>query len=103
MYCEFLFQPAPFCTGTFSFQFVKLLSNAAEPGGLLPLTDCAVAERGVFVKDAAKLSVEISDGCDGLGKILFKGVSVNFTDRAELWECQADIERQYGQIRGQGG
>ena len=36
-----------------------------------------MAERGVFVKDAAKLSVEISDGCercDGLGKILFKGV-----------------------------
>ena len=51
-------------------------------GGRLPLTDCAMAERGVFVKDAAKLSVEISDGCDGLGKILFKGVSVNFTDRA---------------------
>ena len=52
-------------------------------GGRLPLTDCAMAERGVFVKDAAKLSVEISDGCewcDGLGKILFKGVSVNFTD-----------------------
>ena len=65
-----------------------------------------MAERGVFVKDAAKLSVEISDGCewcDGLGKILFKGVSVNFTDRAELWECQADIEQQYGQICGQGG
>ena len=65
-----------------------------------------MAERGVFVKDAAKLCVEISDGCewcDGLGKILFKGVFVHFTDRAELWECQADIERQYGQIRGQGG
>ena len=36
-----------------------------------------MAEKSVFVKDAAKLSVEISDGCewcDGLGKILFKGV-----------------------------
>ena len=46
-----------------------------------------MAERGVFVKDAAKLSVEISDRCewgDGLGKILFKGVFVSFTDRAEL-------------------
>ena len=70
-----------------------------------------MAEKGVFVKDEAKLSVEISDGCewcDGLGKILFKGVFVHFTDRAELrsyrldgrqvWECQADIVRQCGQI-----
>ena len=73
---------------TFPFQFAKLLSNAAEPRAQLPLTDCAAAERGVFVKDEAKLSVEISDGCewgDGLGKILFKGVFVNFTDRAELY------------------
>ena len=69
-----------------------------------------MAERGVFVKDAAKLSVEIGDEyewCDGLGKILFKGVFVNLTDRAELcsyrldgrfWQCQADIERQCGQM-----
>lgn len=45
----------------FSFQFAKLLCNAAEPEGRLPLTDCVVAERGVFVKDGAKLSVEIGD------------------------------------------
>ena len=52
-----------------------------------------MAERGVFVKDGAKLSVEISDGCewcDGQGKILFKGVSVNFTDRAELRSYRLD-------------
>ena len=52
-----------------------------------------MAEWGVFVKDAAKLSVEISEGCewcDGLGKILFKGVSVNFTDRAELRSYRLD-------------
>ena len=50
-----------------------------------------MAERCVFVKDAAKLSVEISDGCewcDGLGKILFKGVFVNF--RAELCSYRLD-------------
>ena len=76
MHCEFSFKPAHLCPATFPFQFAKLLGNAAEPGGRLPLTDCAVAERGVFVKDG-ELSVEISDGCewcDGLGKLLFKGV-----------------------------
>ena len=40
---------------TFPFHFAKLLSNAAEPGGQLPLTDCALAERGLFVNDGAKL------------------------------------------------
>ena len=52
-----------------------------------------MAERGVFVKDGGNLSVEISDGCewcDGLGKILFKGVSVNFTNRAELYRYRLD-------------
>ena len=47
----------------------------------------------MFVKDAAKLSVEISDGCewcDGLGKILFKGFFVNFTDRAEVRSYRLD-------------
>ena len=32
-----------------------MLSNAAERGGRLSLTDSAVAERSVFVKDGAKL------------------------------------------------
>ena len=52
-----------------------------------------MAERVVFVKDGAKLSVEISDRCewgDGLGKILFKGVFVSFTDRAELRSYRLD-------------
>ena len=89
-----------FCPATFPFQFAKLLSNAAEPGGWLPLMDCAVAERGVFVKDAAKLSVEICDGCewrDGLGKIFFKGVFVNFTDRAEL--CSYRLDSMFGNVK----
>ena len=62
------------CPATFPFLFAKLLSNAAEPGGRLPLTDCAVADRGVFVKDGANLSTEISDGCewcDGMGNYIF--------------------------------
>ena len=52
-----------------------------------------MAERSVFVKGAAKLSVEISGGCewcDGLGKILFTGAFVDFTDRAELRSCRLD-------------
>ena len=40
-------------------RFAKLLSKAAEPGRRLPLTDCAVGERGVFVKELPKLSVKI--------------------------------------------
>ena len=51
----------------------------------------------MFVKDAAKLSVEISDGCDGLGKILFKGVFVNFTDRAEL--CSYRLDGRFGNVK----
>ena len=89
-----------FCPATFPFQFAKLHSNAAEPGGWLPLTDCAVAERGVFVKDAAKLSVEISDGCewcDGLGKIFFKVFFVNFTDRAEM--CSYRLDGRFGNVK----
>ena len=81
------------------FLFAKLLSSAAEPGGGLPLTDCAVAERGVFVKDG-ELSVEISGGyewCDGLGKILFKGVFVSFTDRAEL--CSYRLDGRFGNVK----
>ena len=60
----------------------------------------AVAERAVFVKDAAKLSVEICDGCewrDGLGKIFFKGVFVNFTDRAEL--CSYRLDSMFGKVK----
>ena len=59
-----------------------------------------MAERGVFVKDAVKLSVEISDGCewcDGLGNILFKGVFVNFTDRAEL--CSYRLDGRFGNVK----
>ena len=96
MHCEFWFKPAPLCPATFPFQFAKLLSNAAEPGGRLPLTDCAVAEKGVLIKDAAKLSVEISDGCewcDGLGN----GVFVSFTDRAEL--CSYRLDGRFGNVK----
>ena len=32
-----------------------------EPGGRFPLTDCALAERGVLVKNGAKLFTEITD------------------------------------------
>ena len=50
----------------------------------------------MFVKDAAKRSVEISDGCDGLAKILFKGVFVNFTDTRAVIErnCVVKVGRQ---------
>ena len=77
-----------------------MLNNAAEPGCRLPLTYSAVAERSVFVKDGAKLSVEISDGCewcDGLGKILFKGVFDKFTDRAEL--CSYRLDGRFGNVK----
>ena len=59
-----------------------------------------MAERDVFVKDAAKLSVGISDGCewcDGLGKILFKGVFVNLIDRAEL--CSYRLDGRLGNVK----
>ena len=59
-----------------------------------------MAERGVFVKDGAKLSVEISEWCewfDGLGKILFKGVFVSFTDRAEL--CSYRLDGRFGNVK----
>ena len=48
-----------------------------------------MAERGVFVKDGAKLSVEISDGCKWCD-VLFKRISVSFTDRAELRSYRLD-------------
>jgi len=87
VHCKLWFKPATLCPATFSFQFAKLLSNAAEPGGRLPLTNCAVAERGVFVKDGAKLSIEISDGCercDGMGNlILFLFFTLNFMRRLD--------------------
>ena len=50
----------------------------------------------MFVKDAGKLSVEISDGCewcDGLGN----GVFVNFTDRAEL--CSYRLDGRSGNVK----
>ena len=59
-----------------------------------------MAERSVFVKDAAKLSVDLSDACewcDGLGKILFKGVFVNFNDRAEL--CSYRLDGRFGNVK----
>ena len=45
-------------------------------------------------------AVEISDECewcDGLGKILFKGVFVNLTDRAEL--CSYRLDGRFGNVK----
>ena len=51
----------PLCLITVLSKIVKLLCNIAEPESWLLLMGCLVAERGVLVKDGAKLAIEISD------------------------------------------
>ena len=48
---ELRFEPSSFRLPLLPFQLTELLRNTAEPRCRLPCTDCAMAERGVLVKD----------------------------------------------------
>ena len=72
--CYFLFngvvyllvdrEPSSLRLPTLPFQLTELLRNTAEPGRWLPYTDCAMAERGVLVKDRTEMVIVVTDRTD---------------------------------------
>ena len=61
---ELRFGPSSLRLPTLLFQLTELLRNTAEPGHQLPCTDCAMAERGVLVKDRTEMVIVVTDRTD---------------------------------------
>ena len=61
---ELRFEPSSLRLLTLPFQLTELLHNTAEPGRRLPCTDCAMAERGVLVKDRTEMVIVVTDRTD---------------------------------------
>ena len=61
---ELRFEPSSLHLPTLPFQLTELLRNTAEPGRWLPYTDCAMAERGVLVKDRTEMVIVVTDRTD---------------------------------------
>ena len=67
------------------FQLAELLHDTAELGCQLPHTGCAMAEKGMPVKDRMKVVTAIRDGAIWWGnirEILFKGENINLFQAA---------------------
>ena len=58
---ELSFEPSSLCLLTLPFLLTELLRNTAEPGHQLPCTGCAMAERGVLVKNGTEMVTVITD------------------------------------------
>ena len=58
---EFGLEPTSLCLPTLPFQLTELLRDTAEPGRRLPHLGCAMAERGVLVKDRTKVAIVVGD------------------------------------------
>ena len=61
---ELRFEPLSPRLPTLPFQLTELLRSSAEPGRRLPCTDCATAERGIFVKDRTEMVIVVTDRTD---------------------------------------
>ena len=61
---ELRFEPSSLRLPTLPFHLTELLRNTAEPGRRLSCTDCATAERGVFVKDRTEMIIVVTDRTD---------------------------------------
>ena len=61
---ELRFEPSSLRLPTLPFQLTELLRNTAEPGCRLPCTDCAMAERGLLVKDRTEMVIVVTDRTD---------------------------------------
>ena len=51
-------------TEMLSLSRAERISFTAEPGRRLPCTDCAMAERGVLVKDRTEMVIVVTDRTD---------------------------------------
>ena len=61
---ELRFEPLSLRLPTPLFQLTELLHNTAEPGRWLLCTDCAMAERGMLVKDRTEMVTVVTDRTD---------------------------------------
>ena len=58
---ELRFEPPSLRLPTLPFKPTELLCDAVEPERRLPCTNCATAERGMFVKDRTKMVIVVTD------------------------------------------
>ena len=58
---ELRFEPSSLHLLMLPFQFTELLCDTVEPGHQLPCTGCAMAERGVLVKNGTEMVTVITD------------------------------------------
>ena len=80
---ELRFEPSSLHLPMLLFQPTELLCDITEPGRRLPCMDCAMAERGMLVKDRTKMVIVVTNRtglCDRVREILFKGASVNLSE-----------------------
>ena len=87
---ELRFEPSSLRLPTLPFQLTELLRNTAEPGHRLLCTDCAMAERGMLVKDRTEKVAVVTDRTDlwdSVREILFKGAGVNLFVNYTLMQC----------------
>ena len=49
------------CLLILPFQLTELLCDTAEPGRQLPCMGCAMAERGVLVKNRTEMTIVVTD------------------------------------------
>ena len=78
---ELRFESSSLCLLMLPFQLTELLCDTAEPGRQLPCMGCAMAERGVLVKDRTEMTIVVTDRTSVWGsirKILFKAPMSNF-------------------------
>ena len=61
---ELRFEPSSLRLPMLPFQLTEMLRNTAEPGRRLTCTDCAMAERGVLVKDRTEMVIVVTDRTD---------------------------------------
>ena len=56
---EFRLEPTSLCLPTLPFQLTELLRDTAETGRRLPHPGCAMAERGLLVKNRMKVVIVV--------------------------------------------